>query len=115
MINSLLYNIRADSIRTLYVPYGEVLKCILAATYNEKHHFSEERMLYNLYGLSISNKTYMVKSYIKHCPIYQLNAIDYQLPIGNYQPVRPSDTLPIQVIAIDFIVGLPVVKAASTP
>ena len=71
-------------------------------------------MLYDLQGLSISNKTYIVKSYVKHCPIYQLNVIDRQPPIGNYQLVRPSDILPIQVIAIDFIVGLPAIKAAST-
>ena len=76
MIDSLLYNIRADSIYTLYVPRGEVLKRILAATYDEKHYFDEECMLYDLQGLSISNKTYMVKAYVKHCPIYQLNVID---------------------------------------
>ena len=71
-------------------------------------------MLYDLYSLSISNKTYIVKLYVKYCPIYQLNAIDCQLPIGNYQLVRSSDTLLIRVIAIDFIVGLPIVKVAST-
>ena len=70
MIDSLLYNIRANSIYTLYVPYGEVLKYVLAVTYDKKHYFDEERILYNLQGLSISNKTYIVKSYIKHCPIY---------------------------------------------
>ena len=68
----------------LYVPRGEVLKHVLAATYDEKHYFGEEHILYDLYSLSISNKTYIVKSYIKHCPIYQLNIIDRQLPIGNY-------------------------------
>ena len=98
----------------LYVPCSEVLKRVLAATYDKKYHFGEERMLYNLYGLSISNKTYIVKSYVKYCPIYQLNAIDCQLLIGNYQLVCPSDTLLIRVIAIDFIVGLPIVKVAST-
>ena len=114
IINGLLYNIRANSIYVLYVPCDEVLKRILAATYDEKHHFSEKRILYDLQGLSISNKTYIVKVYIKYCPIYQLNVIDRQLLIGNYQLVCPSDTLPIRVIAVDFIVGLPVVKAAST-
>ena len=54
----------------LYIPRGEVLKRILAATYNEKYYFGEERILYNLQGLSISNKTYIVKVYIEHCPIY---------------------------------------------
>ena len=84
MIDGLLYNIRANGIYALYIPYSEVLKCILAITYDEKYYFGEERILYNLQGLSISNKTYIVKAYIKHCPIYQLNAIDRQLPIGNY-------------------------------
>ena len=109
-----MYNIRANGTRTLYVPYSEVLKYVLAATYDEKYYFSEERILYDLYSLSISNKTYIVKSYIKYCPIYQFNAIDRQLPIGNYQLVYPSDILPIRVIAIDFIIGLPIVKVAST-
>ena len=70
MIDGLLYNIRADGIHTLYVPYSEVLKRVLAATYDEKHHFSEERILYDLQGLSISNKTYIVKLYVKHYSIY---------------------------------------------
>ena len=115
IIDSLLYNIRANSTRTLYIPYNEVLKYILAATYNKKYHFGEKYILYNLQGLSISNKTYIVKLYVKYCPIYQLNVIDRQLLIGNYQLVRPSNMLPIQVIAIDFIVGLPAIKVASTP
>ena len=115
MIDGLLYNIRADGTRALCVPRGEVLKRVLAATHDEKHHFGEERMLYDLRGLSISNKTHVVKSYVKHCPVCQLNATDRQPPIGNYQPVRPSDTLPMRVIAIDFIVGLPAVKAVGTP
>ena len=54
----------------LYVLRSEVLKRVLAATYDEKYYFGEERILYNLYSLSISNKTYIVKSYIKYCPIY---------------------------------------------
>ena len=70
IIDGLLYNIRADGIYALYVPYSEVFKYILAATYNKKHYFGEERILYDLRGLSISNKTYIVKVYIKHCPIY---------------------------------------------
>ena len=69
MIDGLLYNIRADGICVLCVPRGEVLKCILAVTYDEKHHFGEECMLYDLRGLSISNKTYVVKVYVKYCPV----------------------------------------------
>ena len=76
IIDGLLYNIRANSIYTLYVPCSEVLKYILATTYDKKYYFSEEYILYDLQGLSISNKTYIVKSYVKHYPIYQLNVID---------------------------------------
>ena len=70
IINGLLYNIRANSTRILYIPYSKVLKHILAITYDKKYHFGEEHILYDLQGLSISNKTYIVKAYIKHCPIY---------------------------------------------
>ena len=70
IIDSLLYNIRANSIYILYIPYSEVLKYILAIIYDEKYYFSEEYMLYNLRGLSINNKTYIVKAYIKYCPVY---------------------------------------------
>ena len=70
MIDGLLYNIRADGICALYVPCSKVLKRILATTYDKKYHFGEECMLYDLRGLSISNKTYMVKVYVKYCPIY---------------------------------------------
>ena len=54
----------------LYIPCGEVLKRVLVATYNEKHYFGEERILYDLRGLSISNKTHIVKAYVKHYPVY---------------------------------------------
>src|SRR5690606_42057154 len=67
--SSLLYNIRANSIYMLYIPRSEVLKRILATTYNKKYHFGKEYILYDLRGLSISNKTYIVKLYVKHCPI----------------------------------------------
>ena len=70
MIDGLLYNIRANGTYTLYVPCGEVLKHVLVTTYDKKHHFGEEHMLYDLRGLSISNKTYIVKSYVKYCPVY---------------------------------------------
>ena len=70
IIDGLLYNIRANGIRTLYIPYSEVLKRILVVTYDKKHYFSEERILYDLQSLSISNKTYIVKLYVKYCPIY---------------------------------------------
>ena len=48
IIDSLLYNIRANNIYTLYIPYSEVLKHILAATYDEKYYFGEEHILYDL-------------------------------------------------------------------
>ena len=42
----MLYNIRANSIYTLYIPYSEVLKRVLAITYNEKYYFGKERIYY---------------------------------------------------------------------
>lgn len=67
VVDGLLYNIAADGTRTLCVPYAMVKK-VLESAHNEKHHFGRDRMLYDLRGLSIHNKTYAVKKYIKFCP-----------------------------------------------
>ncbi|KAK3934628.1 hypothetical protein QBC46DRAFT_273405 [Diplogelasinospora grovesii] len=61
--DKLLYNIWADSIRSLYIPYSEVKK-VLKEAYDKKYHLKKYKMLYDLRGLSILNKTYLVKSYI---------------------------------------------------
>ncbi len=52
LVNKLLYNIRPNSLRTLYVLYAMV-KTILALVYDKKHHFGKERILYDLSRLSI--------------------------------------------------------------
>ncbi|KXX73032.1 Retrovirus-related Pol polyprotein from transposon gypsy [Madurella mycetomatis] len=96
-INGLLYYIRPDGIQSLCILYNKV-KDILELVHDDKHHFGKERMLYNLRG--------QVKKYVKHYLVYGLNSIDRNPTIGNYQPVRPTDTLPIRVIAIDFIIAL---------
>jgi hypothetical protein len=113
-IDGLLYNIRPDGTRSLCVPHAEV-KAVLEAAHDDKHHFGRDRMLYELRGLSINNKTYLVKKYVQHCPTCLLNQTDRQPPIGNYQPIKPNNCMPMQVIAIDFIAGLPRVPSASTP
>lgn len=51
-INSLLYNIRPDGTRSLYIP-RPLVKQLLALAYNEKHYFGRDKMLYNLRGLLI--------------------------------------------------------------
>jgi hypothetical protein len=44
-----------------------------------------------------------------------LNTTDRNPPIGDMQPIRPADTLPMRVIAMDFIVGLPAAPADGSP
>ncbi len=52
LINKLLYNIRPNGLRALYVLYA-IVKTILALVHNEKHYFSKERMLHDLSRLLI--------------------------------------------------------------
>ncbi|KAK3943240.1 hypothetical protein QBC46DRAFT_254595, partial [Diplogelasinospora grovesii] len=47
--NGLLYNIRADKTKSLYIPHVKV-KLILKAAHDVKHHFGRDKMLYNLRG-----------------------------------------------------------------
>ncbi|KAK3935244.1 hypothetical protein QBC46DRAFT_239528, partial [Diplogelasinospora grovesii] len=49
--------------RSLYVLYLEI-KLILGAAHDDKHHFGRDRMLYELRGLLINKKTYLVKKYV---------------------------------------------------
>ncbi|KAK0709543.1 hypothetical protein B0T26DRAFT_617627, partial [Lasiosphaeria miniovina] len=63
LTDRLLYNIRTDGTRSLCVPHNMISK-ILEAVHDEKHHFADERMLYDLRGLSIHKKTYHVKEYV---------------------------------------------------
>ncbi|KAK3939527.1 hypothetical protein QBC46DRAFT_263057, partial [Diplogelasinospora grovesii] len=72
MIDGLLYNIRPNGTRSLYVPYLEI-KLILGAAHDDKHHFRRDRILYELRGLLINKKTYLVKKYVKHYLTYLLN------------------------------------------
>ncbi|KAK4158830.1 hypothetical protein QBC43DRAFT_190294, partial [Cladorrhinum sp. PSN259] len=53
--------------RSLCVPHSQI-QGILEITHDEKHHFGRERMLYDPRGLSIDQKTYLVKEYIAHYP-----------------------------------------------
>ena len=57
LVNRLLYHIKPNGLRVLYVPYT-LVKIILSTTYDEKYHFGKERMLYDLSGLSIHRKLY---------------------------------------------------------
>ncbi len=83
LVNKLLYNIRPNGLRALCVPHAMV-KTILASVHDEKHHFSKERMLHDLSGLSIYRKTHHVSEFVDHCPQCNLNTTDCNLVIGNY-------------------------------
>lgn len=111
--DKLLYNVSADGSRTLCVPHA-MIKTVLDLAHDEKHHFGRDRMLYDLRGLSIHNKTRQVKMYIRHCNSCNTCGTSNQPPNGDYQPIRPSDTLPMRVIAMDFITGLPAVPSIGT-
>lgn len=114
LVDGLLYNVRPDGTRALCIPHSQV-KSILSVAHDDKHHFREDRMLHDLRGVAITNKTYQVKKYIKYCPACGLLATDRQPPIGEAQPIRPQDTLPMRVIAIDFILALPAVPSEGSP
>ncbi len=114
LTDGLLYNVQPNGLRSLCIPHGMV-KTVLNQAHDAKHHFGVERMLYDLRGLAMARKTYQVKKYVDHCPQCNLNITDRLPPVGDYQPIRPEDTLPMRVIAIDFIVGLPTVQAEGSP
>lgn len=63
IVDDLLYNVSADGSRTLYVPYV-IVKTVLEIVYDEKYYFGRERILYDLRGLSIYDKTRAVKKYL---------------------------------------------------
>ena len=111
----LLYNFRPHGLQSVYIPH-KMVKTILSMVHDQKHHFSVDRMLYDLRGVSMVNKTYLVKKFAQHRPQCNVVSADRQPPIGSLQPIRPADSLPMRVIAIDFIVGLPtVLSEAANP
>jgi hypothetical protein len=67
MVDSLLYNVRPNGVHSLYIPHN-LVKQILSFVHNAKHHFGEDRILYDLRGVSMANKTRKVKKYVKHYP-----------------------------------------------
>jgi RNase H-like domain found in reverse transcriptase/Reverse transcriptase (RNA-dependent DNA polymerase)/Chromo (CHRromatin Organisation MOdifier) domain/Integrase zinc binding domain len=113
LIGGLLYNISPDLTRRLCIPHI-LIKDILSLAHDEKHHFGRERMLKDLDNLSIHRKSYLVRKYVQHCPVCELNRTERQATIGDYEPIR-TESIPMRNIAIDFIVGLPSVSALNTP
>ncbi len=113
LVNKLLYHVKPNSLRALYMLYV-MTKTILSTAHDKKHHFSKDRMFYDLSGLSIHRKTRHISDFVDHCPQCNLNSTDRNPVIGNYQPIRLSDTLPMRIIAMDFIVGLPAVPATGS-
>ena len=114
MRNGLIYNQQADGTKNLCIPH-KFVKDVLETAHDDKHHFGRNRMMYDLKGVSFPNKTRLVRQYVEHCPACQLNQTDRNPPIGDYQPIRPEETLPMRIISIDFIVGLPEVSSIDTP
>jgi hypothetical protein len=114
LTEGLLYNIRPDGLRAICIPH-KMAKTILSLVHDQKHHFGVDRMLYDLRGVSMAEKTRRIKKFVQHCPQCNVVATDRQPPLGNLQPIRPADTLPMRVIAMDFIVGLPSVSAEGSP
>ena len=66
LVNKLLYNIRPNSLRVLYILHAMV-KTILTSIHDKKHYFSKERILYDLSRLSIYRKTHYVSEFVDHC------------------------------------------------
>ena len=83
LVNKLLYHIKPNSLRALYILYV-MTKTILGTVYDKKHHFSKDRIFYDLSGLSIYCKTRHISDFIDHCPQYNLNSTDCNPIIGNY-------------------------------
>ncbi|CAJ2500431.1 Uu.00g032840.m01.CDS01 [Anthostomella pinea] len=82
--------------------------------HDDKHHFGEGRMMEDLSTYQMSRKTFRVKKYVAHCPACKVNTTDRSKPNGDYQPIRPEDSLPMRSFAIDYIVRLPKVSSACT-
>ncbi|EAQ86812.1 hypothetical protein CHGG_08065 [Chaetomium globosum CBS 148.51] len=114
LTGGLLYNIRPDGLRSICIPH-KMVKTVLSMVHDQKHHFGIDRMLYDLRGVSMVNKTRQVRKFAQHCPQCNVVSTDRQPPIGTLQPIRPADTLPMRVIGIDFIVGLPTVPSEGSP
>ncbi|KAL2015851.1 hypothetical protein VTK56DRAFT_4698 [Thermocarpiscus australiensis] len=88
----------------LFIPHNQI-KDILAVAYDDKHHFSEERMLYDLRGVSINNKACLVKKYVKHRLARKLNATDRQPPI-----VVAVTANWLEYLAVDIAVDIAVIS-----
>jgi hypothetical protein len=114
--NGLLYHRRIDGTYALCIPRGMV-GTILATAYDESHYYGRDRMLYELRYLAIHCKTHQVKQHINHYLSCRVNANDYSMPPGVYQPILPNaaNALPMRVINLDFIVKLPVISAQNSP
>lgn len=111
--NGFIYNTH-EGVKRLCVPHDMVQR-VLEAVHDEKHHAGPNRMMEDLSSYSIYRKSWLVKKYVECCPGCDFNRTDRQKPVGNLRPIRPKDTLPMNTIAIDFILSLPPVKSEGTP
>ena len=67
LVNRLLYHVKPNGLRALYVPYA-LVKTILGTTHDKKHHFGKERMLHDLSGLSMHRKLHQISDFVNHYP-----------------------------------------------
>lgn len=113
LVDGLLYNGDSNGKERLVIP-KPLVKEVLNYHHDEKHHFGRTRMLQDMDGLHFRKKRFLVDQYVNTC--HQCGAIrqETQLPIGEYTPIQ-APLEPMHTIAMDFIVGLPLVPSANTP
>lgn len=77
--------------------------------YHGGYHRTYKRIVASLY---ICHLQQHLRTYIQYCPECQLNQTQRHKPYGSLVPIdRPA--IPFRTIAMDFIIALPVTKAAE--
>lgn len=110
----LLFHVdNATNSRRLCVPKA-LIQDVLEMAHDDRHHFGRNRMLADLDRFSMHNKSTKVKKYVEHCQTCRLNQTDRQLRLGEMEPI-PTEDVPMKIIAMDFIQGLPEVPSEGTP
>lgn len=79
MHNRLLYYIAYNSRRRLYIPAGMIIH-FLTIVYNNQHHFSINKILYNLCAVYFNNKIVKVTSFIIYYARYYKNQTNQAKP-----------------------------------
>jgi len=109
----LLYFRNGDAAERLVVPRA-LIQLILEDVHNNRHHFSRNRILAQLEGMHFQRKRFTIDKYIKGYQSCKVNRNSNQAQIKSLQPI-PAPVEPIKIIAIDFIIALPLVPSRGTP